>query len=68
MTRKIAWDAYKFASWNYANPAAQERKMIRKHGDFWTVAIVHARVMVRMHGDDWCAARIVSEVEARLRR
>ena len=63
MTRALAQDALRYISRDYANTEAQCRKMIRKHGDLWHVAVIHAWTIWQDHHDRECYAVLLDMVE-----
>lgn len=62
MTRQLAQDSLRYVIYDYDDEVAQCRKMIRKHGDLWHPAVVHAWAIWRDHGDRECYAVLLDMV------
>lgn len=56
MNRALAKDALRYISRDYANPDAQNRKMLKRHGEVWPVAVVHAWTVWWEYRDRECMA------------
>lgn len=63
----LSYDAYRYVSRDYANPAAQCTKMARRHGgDAWMDATMIASEIYHANRDQ-CAAVVICKIEESLR-
>lgn len=67
MTRRLAQDALRYVSREYASPDTQRRKMEKRHGEkAWHIAVIEAHVIFTDHSHKECMAVLEDMIEARL--
>lgn len=67
MTRKLAQDALRYVSSTYADDAAHNRKMTKRHGDAWSRAVIIAGTTFHHHGETECMATLQSMIETKMK-